>query len=121
MTDVARTKELAKPLAGAIFVIFWVIAIVAWVLAGNFAGVNARGFVIDVGIIFACVGFAAPFIGTMKGLSVVLLLGLLGIVLFAIGALFDWTVVIYTLRILAPFLDLQAPLYKVVGGIRVFT
>jgi hypothetical protein len=121
MTAVARTKELAKPLAGAIFVIFWVIAIVAWIVAGSFADVNTRGFVIDVGIIFACVGFAAPFIGTMKGLSIVFLLGLIGIALFAIGAIFDLTAVIYTIRILAPFLALQAPLYKVVGGIRVFT
>lgn len=112
--------ELSKPVAGGIFLALWVVAIVLWSIAHLFADVGARGFVIDVGIVLASLGFAALFLGTMRALRTAAVLGLLVIVLFLIGDMLQIKVLVYELRILGPFLALMAPIFKIGDGIRIF-
>lgn len=112
--------ELSKPLAGGVFLLLWAVAIVAWSLAHLIADAGVRGFVIDVGIVLASVGFAALFLGTVRGLRSAAAIGLIGIVLFAVGDLLQVKVLVYELRILGPFLALLTPIFKVGNGIRIF-
>jgi hypothetical protein len=122
MTALASSsRQPAKPLAGGIFVVFWIVAIAAWIVGAHLADPASRGFVIDIGIVFACVGFAAPALPTMRSLVSAMLLGLVAIGLFAIGSYAHVTVLLYLLRMLGPFLALLAPLNRTVGSIRVFS
>lgn len=113
-------RELSKPLARTTFLILWVIAIVAWSLAHLIADAGARGFVIDVGIVLASVGFSALFLGLVRGLRAAAIIGLIGLVLFAVGDLLQIKVLVFELRILGPFLALLTPIFKVGNGIRIF-
>lgn len=117
----SSTREPAKALARGLFVIFWIIAIVAWVVGAHLADAAASAFVVNIGIIFACIGLAAPFVPTMRSLVSAMLIGLVGIGLFAIGDFSHITVMVYTLRMLGPFLALLAILNRTVGSIRVFS
>jgi hypothetical protein len=112
--------ELSKPLAGGVFLLLWAVAIVAWSLAHLIADAGARGFVIDVGIVLASVGFSALFLGTVRGLRSAAIIGLIGIVLFLVGDLLQIKVLVFELRILGPFLALLTPIFKVSNGIRIF-
>ena len=103
---------VSKPLAGLTFVIFWAIAIVLWSITHLFVGHALQGFLVDAGIVFASVGLAAPFLLTMRGYRASLILGVVGIVLFAIFGFGEVTVFVYTLRLLVPLLALLTPLYK---------
>ena len=50
--------ELDKRIAGAVFVLFWIVAIAAWIVAGTALG-NAgawQPFIVDIGIVIASVG-----------------------------------------------------------------
>lgn len=107
-----------KPLGGLIFVLFWVIAIVAWSLVGLSSDHATRGFIADVGLVFAFTGLAAPFL-TLRQLRFALIAAALGIILFAVFGFTGLTVFVYALRIAAIFLGVMAPVYKLVGGLRV--
>ena len=75
MTAVSPRQQLTKPIAGGVFVLFWIIAIVLWVFAGVALG-NAgawQPFIVDVGIIFASIGIAALSLATKKGLGLAFL------------------------------------------------
>lgn len=112
--------ELSKPLAGGVFLLLWVVAIVAWSLAHLIADAGARGFVIDVGIVLASLGFAALFLRTLRGLRAAAVIGLIGIALFLVGDLLQIKVLVFELRILGPFLALLTPIFKIGDGIRIF-
>ncbi|HEY0261073.1 MAG TPA: hypothetical protein VGC18_14615 [Lacisediminihabitans sp.] len=105
-------NELSKPIAGAVFVLGWAIAITLWSLTHLAPDFATRGFIADVGILCAAVGFAAPFLATRSGLVASLVLGLIGVALFAFSGYLHITVIVYLLRILAPLLALLTPLYK---------
>ena len=113
-------KELHRPLASGVFVVFWVVAIALWVIAPFMSYAKTGGFLIDTGLILASVGFAALFIATKKGLLVALIFGAIGIVAFALFGYLGITSIVYFIRILAPFLALLAPLFKFANGFKVF-
>lgn len=120
MAKVLRTTELPKPLAGLLFVIFWAIAIVAWSLVHGLEGAGLRGFVADVGIIFASLGVAVPFLVTKVNLARALGLGALGIGLFAIGDFLNIQLLVYTLRLLGPTLAIFTPINRVSNAVKIF-
>ncbi len=120
MATEAGKRELAKPLAGIVFVVLWVVAIVLWSIAGGIPDAASRGFVVDIGIILASVGFSAPFLGTLSALRTAAILGLVGIALFAIGGYLEITTIVYGMRIIGPLLALQTPLNKFLDGYRIF-
>jgi hypothetical protein len=122
MTSQANTykRELTKPLAGAVFLLSWVVAIVAWSLSHMAPTAAAGAFIVDVGIVFASIGFAALFLGTLSALRTAIVLGLIAIVLFALGDFLHITALVYLLRILGPFLALLTPVFKVGDSIRLF-
>jgi hypothetical protein len=115
-----QTPELPKPLAGLVFIAFWAVAIVAWCLVPGLVGHGLRGFVADTGIIFASIGFAAPFLATKANLLTAFALGALGIALFAVGDFLNIQLLVYTLRILAPTLAVLTPINKLSNGVRIF-
>jgi hypothetical protein len=106
------TSALGKPTAGLTFVLGWAVAIVLWSIAHLYTDPAAGGFVVDVGILFAAVGFSAPFLATRSGYRASLLLGAIGIVLFALFGFGNIEVLVFTLRILTVLLALLTPLYK---------
>lgn len=111
---------LSKPLAGVLFLAFWVIAILAWSLAHLATNAAAGAFIVDVGIVAASLGFASLFLGTLTALRSAAVLGLIAIVLFALGDFAQLTWLVYLLRILGPFLALLTPIFKVGDSIRIF-
>jgi hypothetical protein len=124
MTTTATTLPefrtlMPRRLAGAVLVVFWVIAIVLWSIAHLFVP-HLGAFMIDVGIVFASVGFAAPFTPTKKGFKVGLLLGLLAIAAFALGDFVPLIAVSYFLRVLVPLLALLAPMNVFANNFRIF-
>jgi hypothetical protein len=112
MATVKRAIPLGKPAATLVFVLGWAVAIVLWSIAHLYTDPVAGGFVVDVGIIFAAVGFSAPFLASRTQLIAALMLGAIGIVLFALFGFGHVTVLVYLLRILVPLLALLTPLYK---------
>lgn len=123
MTAISPRQELTKQIAGAVFVLFWIVAIALWIVAGVALGDAGRWqpFIVDVGIIFASIGTAAPFLGTKKGLGLAFLFGVIGVLLFAVGDLVPLTPLVYFLRILAPFMGVViAPTFKVANGVKIF-
>jgi hypothetical protein len=119
----APRGELGKPAAGAIFVLFWLIAIAAWIVAGVALGDAGawQPFLVDVGLLFASIGFAAPFLGSTRAFAWTLVFGVVGVILFAIGEFADITPIVYFVRLLAPFLGVViAPTFKLVNGVKVF-
>jgi hypothetical protein len=104
-------KDVSKALGGALFVLFWAVAIVLWVLVGQFDDAGVRGFVADAGIVFASLGTAAPFLATTRSLT---------IALFALADLGHVTVIVYLLRMFVPLVALLAPVNRFVNGYRVF-
>ncbi|GAB3387743.1 hypothetical protein GCM10027568_07790 [Humibacter soli] len=123
MTARPPKGELDKRIAGAVFVVFWLVAIAAWIIAGVALG-NAgawQPFIVDVGIVIASVGFATPFLATIKGFGLALLFGLIAVVGFAIGDFGHITALVYFLRIIVPFFGIIiAPTFKLVNGVKVF-
>lgn len=112
-------RSIPKPLAGLVFVLFWGIAITLWSCTHLLPTHEARGFMADIGIVFASIGFAAPFLASMKQLLAAAILGIIGIVLFGLFGFADATVLVYLLRLLVPFLALLTPVYKLLS-FRVF-
>ncbi|MGA1835448.1 hypothetical protein VD659_00820 [Herbiconiux sp. 11R-BC] len=113
-------KELPKPLKGGVFVLFWVIAIVLWIIAPHIADPRWGALVVDTGLVFASVGFAATAITSLRAFTNSLIAGVLAIALFAVGDLIEITALVYFLRMFVPFLALLAPLYSTVGKIKVW-
>jgi uncharacterized membrane protein len=113
------SRELTKPIAGLVFVLGWAIGITLWSVAHLAPDATTGAFVVDIGILAVSVGFAAPFLKTMNGLVSAVILALIGIALFAFGGYLHITVIVYLLRLLAPFLALLMPLYKLLD-FRVF-
>ena len=105
-------RELGKPIAGAVFVLGWALGIVAWSILGNFADAGLRGFLADLGITAAVIGFSAPFLANRRSLLVGGAWALVALGLFAIGDFGNVKIIVYTLRILLPLLALLTPLYK---------
>jgi hypothetical protein len=112
-------RSIPKPLAGLVFVLFWGIAIALWSCTHLLPTHDGRGFMADIGIVFASIGFAAPFLASMKNLLAAAILGIIGIVLFGAFGFLNATVLVYMLRLLVPFLALLTPLYKLLS-FRVF-
>jgi hypothetical protein len=112
---------VATPLKGLIFVVFWLIGIALWIIAPHIAWAPLGAFMIDTGIVFASVGFAAPFITWPVPLRNTMIAGLVAIVAFALGDFLEITALVYTLRILVPFLALLTPLYDTINKIKVFS
>lgn len=112
-------RSIPKPLAGLVFVLFWGIAITLWSCTHLLPTHESRGFMADIGIVFACIGFAAPFLASMKGLRAAAVIGIIGVVLFALFDLGHVTVLVYLLRLLGPLLALLTPVNKLLG-FRVF-
>ncbi len=100
MTVERVSPKVPKPLAVFIFLVFWAIAIVAWCIA-NVSNIHeVQAFIVDLGLIFAFAGFAALFVETRRGFTVILLLSLIGVALFGVGDLLGITILVYSLRIL---------------------
>lgn len=113
-------KELPKPLKGGVFVLFWLIAIALWIIAPNMVDPRWGAFLIDTGIVFASVGFAAPALTWMRPFRNTLIAGIIGIALFALGDFLELTAIVYFLRIFVPFIALLAPLYATIGKVKVW-
>ncbi|WP_022899387.1 hypothetical protein [Humibacter albus] len=115
--------ELDKRIAGAVFVLFWLVAIAAWIVAGVALGNTGawQPFIVDVGIVIASIGVATPFLATVKGFGLALLFGLIAVVGFAIGDFGQILALTYFLRIAVPFFGvIIAPTFKTVNGVKVF-
>jgi hypothetical protein len=112
--------EVPKSIAALAFVVFWAIAIVLWCFVGSFSDPATRGFIADIGIVFASVGFAAPFIGSRSGFVRALIFGLISIALFALTGYLGLTGLVYGLRLLVPFFALLMPLNRLLNGIKIF-
>jgi len=112
-------RPIPKPLAGLVCVLFWAIGITLWSCTHLLPTPEARGFTADIGIIFACLGLAAPFLATMKGLAASAVIGIIGIVLFGLFGFGHATVLVYLLRLLGPLLAVLTPVNKLLG-FRVF-
>ena len=116
------SPPVPRPLAGFIFLLFWAIAIVAWCLANLGGSFEVHGFIVDIGLIFAFAGFAAIFVGTVRGFVAILVLSLIGVALFAVGDLLNITVLVYSLRILGSAVAFAiVPINSVVARLRVLT
>jgi hypothetical protein len=113
--------ELSKPVAGLIFLLCWAVAIVAWCFVPHLVGHGLRGFIADVGIIFASIGFAAPFLATKANLGTAFWLGALGVVLFAFSDFFDIQILVYTLRLLAPTLAVLTPVNRFSNTVKIWS
>jgi hypothetical protein len=112
-------RSIPKPLAALVFLLFWGIAIALWSCTHLLPTPEGRGFMADIGIVFASIGLAAPFLLSMKQLLAAAILGIIGIVFFGLFGFAHATVLVYMLRLLVPFLALLTPLYKLLG-FRVF-
>ncbi|MET0990900.1 MAG: hypothetical protein ABWX66_00800 [Lacisediminihabitans sp.] len=112
-------RPVPKSLAGLVFVLFWVIAILLWSFSHLLPTIGGRGFMVDIGIVFASIGLAAPALMSLRELRTAGVVGVVAIALFAIGDLGQVTVMVYALRILVPFLALMTPVYKLLS-FRVF-
>ncbi|KJC65566.1 hypothetical protein SAMN06295879_0990 [Agreia bicolorata] len=119
-TTSAPVTYLTKAVGGGLFVLFWAIAIVLWVLVGQFDDAGIRGFVADAGIVFASLGTAAPFLATTRSLKIALGWGAVALGLFALADLGQVTVIVYLLRMFVPLVALLAPVNKFLNGYRVF-
>jgi hypothetical protein len=113
--------ELAKPLAGLVFLLCWAIAIVAWCFVPHLVGHGLRGFIADVGIVFASIGFAAPFLARKKDLAIAFILGAIGIAFFALGDFLNIQVLVYFLRLLGPVLAVMTPVNKLSNSVKIFS
>ena len=111
-------QSIPKPLAALVFILFWGIGIALWSCAHLLPTYEGVGYMIDIGIVFASIGFAAPFLASMNGLKAAAILGVIACAVFALG-LVDVTVVVFMMRILVPLLALLTPLNKLLG-FRVF-
>ncbi|MBF4574325.1 hypothetical protein ITJ64_17580 [Herbiconiux sp. VKM Ac-1786] len=111
---------LAAPVKGIVAVVLWVIAIALWVIAPNMTDPRWGAFLIDIGIVLASVGFAAPTLTYSTPLRNTIIAGVAAIALFALGDLGEILVISYMLRILVPLLALFSALYAVVGRVRVW-
>lgn len=114
------SKTLATPLKGIVFVLFWIIALALWIIAPNMTDPRWGAFLIDAGIVFASVGFAATQVGFVRPLRNSLLAGVVALALFALGDFGEVTVLSYFLRIIVPLLALYAALYAVLARVRVW-
>lgn len=115
--------ELDKRIAGAVFVLFWLVAIAAWIIAGAALGNTGawQPFIVDVGIVIASVGTATPFLNTVKGFGIALLFALIAVVGFAFGDFLHLVPLVYFLRIAVPFFAvIIAPTFKMANGVKVF-
>jgi hypothetical protein len=113
--------ELSKPLAGLIFLLCWAVAIVAWCFVPHLVGHGLRGFIADIGIVFASIGFAAPFLTTKSNLGTAFWLGVVGVVLFAFGDFWNVQVLVYMLRILGPVLAVLTPVNRLSNTIKIWS
>jgi hypothetical protein len=112
-------RELGKPIAGLAFVLGWAIAIVAWSILHNFSDPGVRGFIADIGILTAAVGFAAPFVSSKRNFIVILGWSAIALGVFAIADFNQIHVIVYMLRLGIPLLALLTPLFKLLS-FRVF-
>lgn len=116
----APVKELNKKIAGAVFVLFWLIALALWIIAPNIADPRLGAYVIDTGLVFASVGFAAPQMFSRRAFGAVLAAAFLALGLFALGDFLEITALSYFLRIFVPFIALLSALYAAAGKLKVW-
>jgi hypothetical protein len=116
-----RQTELSKPLAGFLFLLFWAVAIVAWCFVPGLEGHGLRGFIADVGITFAALGFSVVFFTERKQLSTALMLAIVGIALFAVGDFTGFTLLVYFLRIGIVLLALMQPVFKLSNTVKIWS
>jgi hypothetical protein len=116
------SPPVARPIAGFIFALFWAIAIVAWCIANLSKDFGVHGFIVDIGLIFAFAGFAAPFVEYRSGFVGILVLSLVGVALFAVGDLLHIQILTYSLRILGISIAFViVPTNSLIGRLRVLT
>ncbi len=111
----AESPEITKPVGGAVFILGWAIGITLWAVAHLAPDATTGGFVVDIGILFACIAMAAPFVANQKSLMNVVYLAFVGLLLVAIGHYGDASVLVYLVRLLAPLLAIMAPVYKLLS------
>jgi hypothetical protein len=111
---------LRKSVAALVFVLGWGVAITLWSLVHLSSDFATRGFIADVGIIFASIAVAAPVLASRTELTVALILGAIGIALFAITGYLHITVLVYTLRLLVPLLALLAGMNALSNSVKIF-
>ena len=118
--DEKPSKELAKPLKGGVFVLFWLVAIALWVISPFMTNPLWGAFLIDSGIVFASVGFGVAQLGYRTPFRNVLIAGLVAIGLFALGDFLELTAISYFLRMFVPLIALLSALYATVGKVKVW-
>ncbi|MCS5718739.1 hypothetical protein N1027_11405 [Herbiconiux sp. CPCC 205763] len=116
----APRKELPRAAKGGVFVLFWIIAIVLWIIAPNITDPRWGAFIVDTGLVFASVGFAAPGITWTKPFRNTLIAGAIAILLFLWADLNEVTVVVYFLRMAVPFAALLTSVYTAAGKLKVW-
>jgi hypothetical protein len=120
MTIAQRSPDLSKPIARSVFLLFWLVAIALWIVAGVvFTNTATGGFLADIGVVVASIGLSAPFLSE-RGFRNALVFGLIAIAIAAIGEYAGITVLVYFVRAMAPFLALLTPVNKLLDGIRIF-
>jgi hypothetical protein len=116
----APVKRLPMKLAGAVFVLFWIAALVLWFIAPHIVDPRLGAFIIDTGIVLASVGFAAPLITSFRAFTNTLIAAVAAVALFALGDFFELTAISFFLRMFVPFLALLASVYFMVGKVKVW-
>lgn len=118
-------SERGTPVSGGVkalsFIVLWVAAIVLWVIAPSITVATAGAFVIDTGLVLASVGFGLLFVDTRREYNLGLVFAIIGIVLFAAADFAEATPVVYTLRMLIPFLALLMPVNRFLNNFRVWS
>jgi hypothetical protein len=113
-------KELHRPLAGTVFVVFWIVSLALWITAPFMTNPKTGGFLIDAGLILASVGFSGLFLATKKAFFIALVAGAIGIIAAAIFGFTGVTSIVYFIRLITPFLALLAPLFRFANNFKVF-
>ena len=116
----SRGTVLGRPLKGLVFVVLWILAIAAWVVAPFMVDPAAGAFFIDTGVILASVGFAALFLEWSRSLVVALIWAAIAVALAAVGDFVGLVWLSATLRLIAPILAINTMVGYLVGRIRVF-
>jgi hypothetical protein len=121
MTAQRVSPPVPKPVAGLVFLLFWAIAIVAWCLVNLSTDHGVRALIADVGIVFASAGTAGLSVSLRRGWVAILVLSFVGLVLFAVGDLYNVQLLVYFLRILGPTIAvLILPTLKLVNSMQVW-
>jgi hypothetical protein len=113
-------KQLPKKMAGAVFVLFWLVALALWIIAPHIGDPRWGAFVIDSGIVLASFGFAALQMSSLKAFTNSFIAAVVAIALFAFADFAEVTAISYFLRMFVPLIALLSALYATVGRVKVW-